>query len=141
MSLKRSGGKLTGKNRSTFLIGDIAWQLFARAIFYQKVGWLNWSISGGQKMSSFETLGLDPAILKALEKMGFKEPSSIQAEAIPLIQQKRDLIALAHTGSGKTAACAIPLCNRVNVESKNVQALIVVPTRELELQYADGAQT
>lgn len=91
-------------------------------------------------MSGFESFGLDPAILKALDKMGFKEPSSIQAEAIPLIQQKRDLIALAQTGSGKTAACAIPICNRVDVHSKEIQALIIVPTRELALQYATEAQ-
>ncbi len=91
-------------------------------------------------MSGFENLGLDTAILKALERMGYKEPSSVQAEAIPLIQQKRDLIALAQTGSGKTAACAIPICNRVDVNSKEIQALIIVPTRELALQYATEAQ-
>lgn len=91
-------------------------------------------------MTSFIDLGLDAAILKGLEKLGFKEPSAIQAQAIPMIQQKRDLIALAQTGSGKTAACAIPICNRVNTESAHVQALIVVPTRELALQYATEAQ-
>lgn len=72
--------------------------------------------------------------------MNFKEPSAIQAEAIPLIQQKIDLIALAQTGSGKTAACAIPICNRVDTSRTDVQALIIVPTRELALQYATEAQ-
>jgi ATP-dependent RNA helicase DeaD len=91
-------------------------------------------------MPSFEEFGLDPAILTALAKIDYKEPSPIQAEAIPLIQQGRDLIALAQTGSGKTAACAIPICNRVNTQSTDVQALIVVPTRELALQYATEAQ-
>jgi ATP-dependent RNA helicase DeaD len=91
-------------------------------------------------MTTFADLQLDPAILKALEKMQFKDPSPIQAEAIPLIQQKRDLIALAQTGSGKTAACAIPICNRVDVNSPHIQALIVVPTRELALQYATETQ-
>ena len=91
-------------------------------------------------MPGFDTFNLDPAILQSLEKMQYKEPSPIQAEAIPLIQQKRDLIALAQTGSGKTAACAIPICSRVNVQDSHVQALIVVPTRELALQYATEVQ-
>lgn len=88
----------------------------------------------------FEQFGLDPMILHALKKMEFKEPSAIQAQTIPLIQAKKDLIALAQTGSGKTAACAIPICNRVDVSKTQVQALIVVPTRELALQYATEAQ-
>lgn len=92
------------------------------------------------KESGFSLLQLDPAILKALEKMGFKEPSAIQAHAIPLIQQGEDLIALAQTGSGKTAACAIPVCNRVDTFNAKIQALIIVPTRELALQYATEAQ-
>jgi ATP-dependent RNA helicase DeaD len=91
-------------------------------------------------MPNFAELGLDPAILKALERMNYKEPSDIQAKTIPLIQQKRDLIALAQTGSGKTAACAIPICDRVDTTKTYVQALIVVPTRELALQYATEAQ-
>lgn len=91
-------------------------------------------------MSKFDEYNLDPLILKALEKMEFKEPSAIQAEAIPLILQKRDLIALAQTGSGKTAACAIPICDRVNTQFTFIQALIIVPTRELALQYATETQ-
>lgn len=91
-------------------------------------------------MTTFADFGLDPLILKALEKMQFKEPSEIQAEAIPLILQKKDLIALAQTGSGKTAACAIPICNCVSTEAAEIQALIIVPTRELALQYATEAQ-
>lgn len=88
----------------------------------------------------FAPLHLDVAILKALEKMNFKEPSAIQAQTIPLIQQGKDLIALAQTGSGKTAACAIPICNRVDTSRTDVQALIIVPTRELALQYATEVQ-
>lgn len=91
-------------------------------------------------MTTFADFNLDPAILHALDKMGFKEPLPIQAETIPLILQKRDIIALAQTGSGKTAACAIPICDRVNVNVPHVQALIVVPTRELALQYATETQ-
>ncbi|MBS4169043.1 DEAD/DEAH box helicase [Parachlamydia sp. AcF125] len=91
-------------------------------------------------MTSFLDFGLDPTILKALEKLKFHAPSPIQKAAIPHILQKKDLIALAKTGSGKTAACAIPICDRVDVQSGFVQALIVVPTRELALQYATETQ-
>lgn len=91
-------------------------------------------------LEGFARFELDPAVLKALEKMNFKEPSPIQAETIPLIQQGKDLIALAQTGSGKTAACAIPLCHRVDISRPQVQALVVVPTRELALQYATEVQ-
>lgn len=91
-------------------------------------------------ISAFTAFQLDEAILKALEKMNFKEPSAIQSQTIPLIQQGIDLIALAQTGSGKTGACAIPVCNRVDTQKPSVQALIIVPTRELALQYATEAQ-
>jgi ATP-dependent RNA helicase DeaD len=91
-------------------------------------------------MPNFTDFNLDPAILKSLEKMNYKEPSPIQAAAIPLILQQHDLIALAKTGSGKTATCAIPICHRINKESRTIQALIIVPTRELALQYATEAQ-
>ncbi|MBS0621847.1 MAG: DEAD/DEAH box helicase [Verrucomicrobia bacterium] len=92
------------------------------------------------KMTGFAEFNLDPRILVSLEKMGFQEPSPIQAATMPLILKGHDIIALAETGSGKTAACAIPLCHMVNVESKKIQGLIIVPTRELCLQYAVEAQ-
>lgn len=91
-------------------------------------------------MTTFADFSLSPLILQSLERMGFKEPLPIQVETIKFIQQKHDLIALAETGSGKTAACAIPICNRVTTEEKYVQALIVVPTRELAVQYATEVQ-
>lgn len=91
-------------------------------------------------MPAFTDLGLDPKILKSLERMQYKEPSPIQAESIPIILQNHDLIALAQTGSGKTAACAIPISHKVNIESNAIQALIIVPTRELALQYATETQ-
>lgn len=91
-------------------------------------------------MPTFAEYNLDPAILKALERMQYKEPSPVQAEAIPLILQGRDVIALAQTGSGKTAACAIPVCHRIDIHSSHIQALIIVPTRELALQYATEVQ-
>ncbi|MGZ3633625.1 MAG: DEAD/DEAH box helicase [Parachlamydiaceae bacterium] len=91
-------------------------------------------------MSNFSQFGLDESILKALEKINFTEPSPIQSKTIPLILDRRDVIALAQTGSGKTAACAIPICQLVNAEFPHIQTLIVVPTRELALQYATETQ-
>ncbi|MCB1112060.1 MAG: DEAD/DEAH box helicase [Chlamydiales bacterium] len=87
-------------------------------------------------MTKFTELSLEPSIIEALNKIGYQEATPIQAEAIPKIQEGNDLIALAETGSGKTAACAIPICNRIDTNHNYIQALIVVPTRELALQYA-----
>ncbi len=92
------------------------------------------------ELNGFANFHLDPLVIKALTAMGYKEPSSIQSVAIPLIMQGKDLIALSQTGSGKTAACAIPICNRVNAEKTFIQALIIVPTRELAMQYATETQ-
>jgi len=91
-------------------------------------------------MTSFADLNLSPAIQASLVKMGYVSPSAIQATAIPIILEGHDLIALAQTGSGKTAASAIPICEKVNTEKRQIQALIVVPTRELALQYATETQ-
>lgn len=91
-------------------------------------------------MSEFTDFALDPLIIQALERLEYKNPTPIQTATIPLILQRRDVIALAKTGSGKTAACAIPICQLVNPERPEIQALIVVPTRELALQYATEAQ-
>ena len=91
-------------------------------------------------MSSFTEFPLDSLILKSLDRMNYQTASAIQAKTLPIILEKQDLIALAHTGSGKTAACAIPICHLVDTESLKVQALIIVPTRELALQYATEAQ-
>lgn len=93
-----------------------------------------------EEITTFADFGLDPMILKALERMEYKSPSPVQTETMPIIMQGRDLIALAKTGSGKTAACAIPICHRVDTTSTSVQALIIVPTRELALQYAIETQ-
>ncbi len=93
-----------------------------------------------EKANEFVQFGLDALIIKALNKMNFTKPSPIQRKTIPLIQEKKDLIGLSHTGSGKTAACAIPVCNRVIPAETYVQTLILVPTRELALQYATEVQ-
>lgn len=91
-------------------------------------------------MATFADYGLDSTILRALEQLNYKEPSAIQNLAIPAILSGRDVISLAKTGSGKTAACAIPICNKVDISMGTIKALIVVPTRELALQYATEVQ-
>ena len=82
----------------------------------------------------FEDLPLSDAVLDALEDMGFEEPSPIQREAIPVALAGRDLIGQAQTGTGKTAAFGIPLVEKVDPAKRKVQALILVPTRELAEQ-------
>lgn len=89
---------------------------------------------------TFEAFNLDPLILDAIRDLGYEKATPIQEEAIPRVLEGRDLIALAETGSGKTAACAIPVCHKVNQNVNHIQALIVVPTRELALQYATETQ-
>ena len=89
------------------------------------------------KMSTFEQLGLKPNILKALDDLGFETPTPVQAQAIPFVlESDQDLVALAQTGTGKTAAFSLPLIHKLNKESKNVQALVLCPTRELCIQIS-----
>ncbi len=87
--------------------------------------------------SGFEKLGLRKEILSALKKMGFKKPSPIQEKTIPLIMQGKDIIGQAETGSGKTAACGIPVISKIDEEKIEIQAFILVPTRELASQYVE----
>ena len=83
----------------------------------------------------FTDLDLSPGVLKSLQKMGFEDMTPIQEEVYPVISEGRDLCAVAETGSGKTAACVIPLMKNVDPKHNAVQMLIIVPTRELCLQY------
>jgi ATP-dependent RNA helicase RhlE len=97
-------------------------------------------------MTTFESLGLSPKILKALEKTTLKTPTPIQAQAIPHIMQGRDLMGLAQTGTGKTAAFGLPLLHRLldighPPGPKNIRALILVPTRELATQIRENFHT
>lgn len=89
-------------------------------------------------MNQFEQLGLNPAILKAVEDMGFTSPSEVQEKAIPiLLQEDTDMVALAQTGTGKTAAFGFPLIQKIDAERKHTQGLILSPTRELCLQITN----
>lgn len=85
----------------------------------------------------FSELGLSPEMLKAIDRLGFEQASPIQAEAIPPMLAGRDIVGQSQTGSGKTAAFAIPLIERIDPHQRAVQALILCPTRELAVQVAE----
>ena len=85
--------------------------------------------------STFSDLGIEAALVKGLEPLGFKNPTSIQEKVIPVIlNQKEDVVALAKTGTGKTAAFGLPLLQLIDVKEPTIQAVILVPTRELGQQ-------
>lgn len=88
-------------------------------------------------MKTFEELQLNPAVLSALVKMGFEEPTPIQEQTIPLALAGRDLIGRAQTGTGKTAAYGIPMASGFTRHTRKVQGLVITPTRELAIQVAE----
>jgi len=89
-------------------------------------------------MSKFAALGLEENLLKAIEDMGFTTPSEVQEKAIPILLDKdTDMVSLAQTGTGKTAAFGFPMLQKINVESRTTQGLILSPTRELCLQITN----
>ena len=88
--------------------------------------------------SAFAELGLSPEIVQALDSLGYEEPTPIQVQAIPLLLGGRDVIGRAATGTGKTAAFALPLVERLDTGRGAVQALILAPTRELAVQVAEA---
>src|SRR6201988_3270204 len=85
----------------------------------------------------FSELGLSPELLKAVDKLGFEQASPIQAEAIPVLMQGRDVVGQSQTGSGKTAAFSIPAIEKVDPHLRAVQVLILAPTRELAVQVSE----
>ncbi|MGN0406935.1 MAG: DEAD/DEAH box helicase [Bacteroides sp.] len=85
----------------------------------------------------FEELNVDEKILKAIGDMGFEEASPIQAKAIPVVLEGKDIVGQAQTGTGKTAAYGIPMLQAVDPKAKCVQAVVLCPTRELAIQVAD----
>ncbi|UZO80752.1 DEAD/DEAH box helicase [Aquimarina sp. ERC-38] len=89
-------------------------------------------------MNKFEQLGLGEAVLQAVKEMGFETPSEVQEKAIPiLLEQDTDMVALAQTGTGKTAAFGFPLIEKIDASSRITQGLILSPTRELCLQITN----
>lgn len=88
-------------------------------------------------MTKFAELNLSPAILKAINRMGFEEATPIQAKTIPLSMQGKDVIGQAQTGTGKTAAFGIPLIEKIDTKSQHIQGIIIAPTRELAIQVSE----
>lgn len=88
--------------------------------------------------NTFAQFGLRPELIRAIAELGYEMPSPIQQKTIPLLLAGKDIIGQAQTGTGKTAAFALPLLNRINVKNTDVQALILTPTRELAIQVAEA---
>ena len=87
---------------------------------------------------TFNDLGLSAKLLDAINKKGFEEPTAIQVMTIPvMLRDDTNIIAQAQTGTGKTAAFGLPLIEMISADSKMVQALILVPTRELAIQVSE----
>ena len=91
--------------------------------------------------TTFADLGLEDAVLKALKDVGYETPSAIQAATIPPLLAGRDVVGLAQTGTGKTAAFALPILARLDLAQKTPQALVLAPTRELALQVCEAFES
>lgn len=95
------------------------------------------SIIMDDKIKNFKDLELDEAILKAINMLGFNQPTEVQRRVIPIILRNKDIIVKSQTGSGKTAAFGIPICDKILTSENEPQALILTPTRELCVQIKD----
>lgn len=91
-------------------------------------------------MTLFSELGIEQNLVDTLSKRGYEKATSIQAHTIPAVLKGHDILALAETGSGKTAASVIPICQLIERNEEGIQALIIVPTRELAMQYVTETQ-
>ena len=91
-------------------------------------------------LAQFDQLGLNNAIIKALSNIGYETPSPIQAQTIPLLLDGKDVLGQAQTGTGKTAAFALPLLSKLDLKQKQPQVLVLAPTRELAIQVAEAFQ-
>jgi ATP-dependent RNA helicase DeaD len=89
---------------------------------------------------SFKDLALSESIIKALESVGYETPSPIQAQIIPFVMAGRDVLGQAQTGTGKTAAFALPVLSKLDIKQKDPQVLVLAPTRELAIQVAEAFQ-
>ena len=87
---------------------------------------------------TFADLQIHPSVLQALADVGYESPSAIQAATIPALMEGSDVVGLAQTGTGKTAAFAVPILSKIDTSSKATQALVLAPTRELALQVAEA---
>ncbi|HYN88864.1 MAG TPA: DEAD/DEAH box helicase [Ardenticatenaceae bacterium] len=92
-------------------------------------------------MTAFGQFGVGPEVLRAIDEIGFEQPTPIQEATIGQLMAGRDVIAQAQTGTGKTAAFAIPIVEKIDTRSRAVQALVLAPTRELAVQVAEATHT
>jgi ATP-dependent RNA helicase DeaD len=93
-----------------------------------------------ETISSFDQLGLHKSLLKVLDEVGYETPSAIQAQTIPVMLEGRDVVGQAQTGTGKTAAFALPILSRLDLQKTDPQALVLAPTRELAIQVSEAFQ-
>ncbi len=91
-------------------------------------------------LTAFRDLNLTEPVLKAIENVGYETPSPIQAQIIPFILDGRDVLGQAQTGTGKTAAFALPILSRIKLQQKDPQVMVLAPTRELAIQVAEAFQ-
>ncbi len=87
---------------------------------------------------TFKQLGLNAQLIGALDKLGYENPTPVQEQSIPVLLKGKDIVAQAQTGTGKTAAFALPILNGINTKDSNTQAVVLAPTRELAIQVADN---
>src|SRR5919204_2178330 len=87
---------------------------------------------------TFADLQIHPSVLRAVADVGYETPSTIQAATIPALMAGSDVVGLAQTGTGKTAAFAIPILSKIDTSRTETQALVLAPTRELALQVAEA---
>ena len=91
--------------------------------------------------NEFQTLGISAPVLKAVQNLGYEQPSPIQAQSIPILLSGKNLLGTAQTGTGKTAAFALPLLSNIDPQQKTPQILVLTPTRELAIQVAEAFQS
>ncbi len=114
-------------------------RLTPREIGGSRVGHYSWPVSESSATTPrFDELGLDPKVERVLRDVGYETPSPIQAEAIPPLLAGQHVVGLAQTGTGKTAAFALPILSRIDMSQTLPQVLVLAPTRELALQVSEA---
>ncbi len=98
-------------------------------------------MSENESSVKFNSFGLSKALIKVLDEVGYETPSAIQEQCIPHLLNGHDIIGQAQTGTGKTAAFALPLIDRIDLNNNQVQLLVLIPTRELAIQVSEAIQT
>ena len=98
-------------------------------------------MSEQESSAKFNSFGLSEALIKVLDEVGYEIPSAIQEQCIPHLLNGHDVIGQAQTGTGKTAAFALPLIDRIDISNNQVQLLVLTPTRELAIQVSEAIQT